>query len=163
MFYEIIYFMNCYFSKYALLIIPFVIFFITVVPMPVPEDLFLLLFGFLAKRSNINLTMIIIVSYIMVQLSDLLLYYAGSISEVYLRKKLFSKLFFIKKKISVGSVYFSKYGVITIIIARFTFLLRSSVYLAAGFLKYNKRKFIIINGAAGIIQTPLLIFIGYQL
>lgn len=162
-FYEVINLLAEYYKNYKYFIIPVVIFFITVVPVPFPEDMFILIFGLLAKRLNDSPAPIIFFSFITVQASDLLLYYIGAgalkISEK--RNLLYSD--FIKKKIEKGSLYFNKYGAPIILAARFTFLLRSSVYLSAGYLKYNTKKFIILNGIAGMIQTPLIIMIGYNI
>ena len=98
-----------------------------------------------------------------VQASDLLLYYIGKRT---LKATSGLRIFnshFVRTKIEKGSYYFTKYGAPVVFAARFIFLLRSSVYLAAGYLKFSRRKFIILNGIAGIIQTPLIIFIGYNI
>ncbi|MBP7653516.1 VTT domain-containing protein, partial [Candidatus Dependentiae bacterium] len=147
-----------YFETYQHLIIPGLIFFITIVPVPVPEDILLISFGFLAAKNNQNLTIIILLSFFSVILSDLFLYYFGVALEKFALAK--SENFFLSKKIKKGMFYFNSFGSPIIFIARFVFGMRSAVFITSGLLNFKLKKFIILNSLAGIIQIPLLISLG---
>ncbi|HPG31423.1 MAG TPA: VTT domain-containing protein [bacterium] len=148
-----------YFYSYHFFIIPVLIFFITVVPVPVPEDILLISFGFLAGKIDKPLFLIAFISYVSVIISDLFLYYSGAAVKKLTRIKFGQTIFF--KKIEKGIKYYNSIGTPIIFIARFIFGLRSAVFIASGFMNFSVKKFIIFNSAAGLIQIPLLICIGY--
>ena len=148
-----------YFNSYHFFIIPILIFFITVVPVPVPEDILLISFGFLAGKIEKSLFLIAFISYISVIISDLFLYYLGAAVKKMALMKFGQSIFY--KKIEKGIKYYNLIGTPIIFIARFVFGLRSAVFIASGFMNYNVKKFFLLNSAAGFIQIPLLICIGY--
>ncbi|HPP88493.1 MAG TPA: hypothetical protein PLM75_11600 [bacterium] len=149
-----------YFSKYHYFIIPAIIYFITIVPVPFPEELFVFGFGYLAHISNYPITIIWLLTFFSVQTSDWLLYYFGFLAQNF-SISFFSESKFIKWKLNKGIHYYNKFGVYVVIIARFFFGIRSAVFMASGFMLYPFKKFLYYNFFAGLAHTTFFIFCGY--
>ena len=66
-------------------------------------------------------------------------------------------------RLSKIHVYFDRYGGKTVFFARFFAGFRMAVYLVAGTIRMNTRKFVLTDLAGAILSVPLVTLLGYFL
>ena len=153
-----------YYSHYQLLIVPAAFVFITIMPMPVPEDAFIFLFGLLAAQTGNNNGYYIFFTFILVFLSvlfsDICLFYFGRLLKIGTNKIIINNVFF-KTKLEKGVKYYNRFGSYAVFIGRCVFGIRSSIFIASGFLEMPLWKFTFFNALAGCLHITLIFFVGY--
>lgn len=125
-----------------------------------PGDSLLFTAGFLASTGIIDLTTVIVLSFVMAVSGDALGYYIGKKYGA----KVFHKTdsFFLDKKyIEKTGQYFDKYGGETIIIARFIPIIRTVAPVMAGVGKLGYNRFLAYNIIGAGLWTILLPIMGY--
>lgn len=163
-FIELIHFISSRYLYINYLSIPFVIFFITVVPVPFPEDFVTIAVGYLSYNNYFNYYIAFPILFVSIIISDTFLYFLGSVSEKIILKNInknYISIIINKDKLNKGIFFMNKFGMAAIFLARFIFGLRSVTFIACGFLEVGFKKFIFINLFAGLFQISLLFFAGY--
>jgi membrane protein DedA with SNARE-associated domain len=62
--------------------------------------------------------------------------------------------------VRIASDYLRRYGASVIVLTRFTPVVKGPVYFSVGALRFGLGRFLVIDGIAGCIQIPLLLFLG---
>lgn len=127
-----------------------------------PGDSLLFTAGFLASQDYLSLIPLLIFSFIAAVLGDNVGYAFGR----RYGEKIWSKedsLFFHKKYIDKTQAFYNKHGKKTIILCRFTPIIRTFAPIMAGVGKMNYKTFFLYNIVGGFIWTFGLILLGYFL
>ena len=127
-----------------------------------PGDSLLFTAGFLASQGYLNITVLILGSFVAAVFGDSFGYVFGR----RVGPKIFSRedsFFFHKKDLEKGRVFYEHYGAKTIILARFVPIVRTFAPIVAGVGEMPYRKFIIFNIIGGFIWTVGLSLGGFYL
>lgn len=129
-----------------------------------PGDSLLFLAGFVASlpQTNINIAVLIFGSFVCAVLGDNVGYATG----YRLGRKLFNKQdswLFKKKNLEKTQNFYEKYGNKTIVIARFTPLIRTFAPIVAGVAAMRYRTFMFYNLIGGFFWTFGITLLGYFL
>lgn len=130
---------------------------------PIPEDLPLILGGFLVGREQLQLAILFPVLYLSIILGDLILYtIAYYFGRTLLNHPRLAKRF-PEEKMQKLSEKLEKHAWLVIFFARHLFYLRTITFLACGIFKVNVVKFVIIDSIAALVSTSIMISIGFML
>lgn len=140
---------------------------------PIPEDMPLILSGYLCNshwgpfngpRAHLapNIWVMCVVGLLAMLVGDSILYFIGrygidsnNIIARHVRKVLHSK-----RRIWIEQ-HFAKYGDVTLFIGRFMPGVRAGVFAFCGIAGMSYIRFVIIDGLAGLISVPTLIWLGH--
>lgn len=140
----------------------FIALFLTSIGFPVPEDVILLVAGFVTANGFANLELMILVTLISVLLGDLMMYGLGyKFGERIYTWKPFS-YFFTQSRIDRIHKFYKRYGKATIFVSRFAAGLRAWIYVSAGASKMPIGHFILMDFLAALISVPLLVWLGFH-
>lgn len=134
------------------------------VAMPfLPGDSLLFVAGSLAAIGSLNLVFLIVLLFIAAVLGDNINYFVGrSFGAHVVKWKLFGRQLVRQKDLDKTHGYFEKYGVKTIIIARFVPIVRTITPFVAGVGKMDYRtKFLPYDVLGGALWISLLTLAGY--
>ena len=127
-----------------------------------PGDTLLFSVGFLASQGTIgtNIHLIVAILFIAAVVGDSVGYAFGH----RVGPKIFKKpdsLLFNQKYLEKAEKFYSKYGPITIVLARFTPLVRTFAPIVAGVGKMQYSKFLTYNLLGGLLWTAGITYLGY--
>lgn len=127
-----------------------------------PGDTLLFTAGFLVQQNvlNINVNLLILVLWIAAVSGDNVGYFIGK----KFGRKLFKKpdsLLFHKDNLTRAEKFYNKYGVFTIIIARFIPVVRTFAPVVAGIGSMQYKKFLTYDILGGLLWTGGVTYIGY--
>jgi membrane-associated protein len=125
-----------------------------------PGDSLLLILGTLAAGSLLDLKLTIAITLTAAILGDTINYHIGKIigPRVFVSDR---SRFFNRKHITLSEKFYEKYGAKTLVIARFTPILRSFAPFVAGIGRMNYRNFLIWNVMGALSWTLFFIVSGY--
>ncbi len=125
-----------------------------------PASFFVLMAGFFAVHTGLNIWYSTIVIVLGGLVGDLLSYFFGKKGINWFKgEKRLLKASYLDK----GQAFFEKYGDKSIIFGRFLGIIKSIIPFVAGLVKMNIKKFIFLNLIAGIIWTIVHLGVGYIL
>ncbi len=129
--------------------------------LPIPEDIVILIGGYLAHTGDTEFIPTLITLYIGALSGDFCLYWIGRRfgQDIINHRKL--KRFFTPKRTKAINYYFHKYGNRTFFFARFLVGLRSTIFLSSGAFKVPFKKVLIMDGIAASISVTLVACLGY--
>ena len=133
----------------------FFLFIATGVGLPIPEELTLLVLGYLARIEIFDFTSLLIVSFLAIFASDNLGFYIGRNN-----KKWFHRLVS-KEKLEMAKHHLKLHGGKTIFFSRFVCVLRVLFPIVAGSVGMQWKKFVVIDTAAILIMVPLFMTLGH--
>lgn len=139
----------------------FFILFICGLGAPIPEEIPLVIGGYLAYHGFTQYPQTVLTGLIGVMVGDLTLFYIGNRWGTELVNHHRLNWIFTKKRMTKAQAYLRIYGKRTIFIVRFLSGIRSGVYLTVGALKMNLFDFLKMDLLAALLSVPLLISIGY--
>jgi len=127
---------------------------------PIPEDLLLLIGGFLSWAGYTDLYLTIAISITGAVVGDYLVFYLGRKwgSNVLGHPRLSRWL--TSHRLSRIHDHFDRYGGKTIFFARFFAGFRMAVYLVAGSIRMNAQKFILTDLCGAAVSVPLVTLLG---
>lgn len=129
--------------------------------LPFPEDMTLIVCGFLISQGIIKPAPAILVVYTGVILGDLVLYTLG---RKYGRRIVTHKKFhgiLSPEKFSVYEEKFKKRGILLILFGRHLIGLRTKIFLVAGIMHMAILKFVIADALSSILTMAVMVGIGY--
>ncbi len=141
----------------------FVLLFLCGMGVPIPEDIILISGGYIAYAysTNVNIYLLILVSYLGVILGDSTIFFLGK----YLGPRVILlpgfRTIFTTKRISTLTQYFISHGAKILFAARFMPGIRSTIFLVAGMTGTSFFKFFLFDGLAAILSVPSLVFLAY--
>ncbi len=133
----------------------FFLFIATGVGLPIPEELALLVLGYLARVEVFNFVSLMVVSFLAIFASDNLGFYIGRNN-----KKWFHRLVS-KEKFALAKEHLRFHGGKTIFFSRFVCVLRVLFPIVAGSAGMSWKKFVLIDTSAILIMVPLFMALGY--
>jgi len=131
------------------------------VGLPIPEDLVIILGGYLAHIGEIEFFPALGILYLGAISGDFVLYWVGRRfgREILSHKRL--TWFFSPNRIKAINYYFHRYGKRTLFFARFMVGLRSTIFLSSGAFKIPFRRVVLFNGIAASVSVSFVCFLGY--
>ncbi|MCL2315267.1 MAG: DedA family protein [Proteobacteria bacterium] len=143
------------------------IFFILIIcglGIPIPEDISLILGGFLAQQQRATLWGMMVIGYMGIILGDSIVYWMGRRLGANVgrrpRKGFWGRLITPQRRAQVEQI-FAKYGDRVIIVARFMPGLRAVTYFIAGSVRLKYSRFVFYDSIAALASAPLFVFLGW--
>ncbi|MBI4016307.1 MAG: DedA family protein [Candidatus Aenigmarchaeota archaeon] len=133
----------------------FFLFIATGVGLPIPEELTLLVLGYLARIDVFDFVPLAVVSFIAIFASDNLGFYIGRNNKKWINH------FFSREKLALAKEHLRLHGGKTIFFSRFVCVLRVLFPIVAGSVGMSWKKFVIIDTSAILIMVPLFMALGY--
>ncbi len=129
--------------------------------LPMPEDITLVISGYLSYLENIRLIPTIVVCLFGVLAGDFILFMLGRIFGRKILKLPIIKHIITPERLNYATEKLKKNARKVCFIARFLAGLRAPVYLAAGIAGVRISTFLILDFLAAIISVPIWIYLGY--
>lgn len=129
---------------------------------PLPEDLSLILGGFLAHKGAASLSGMMLVGFSGILIGDSLIYFAGRrVGSRVSPTGFFSKIVTPEKRARVEAL-FGIHGQKIVMIARFLPGVRAVTYFTAGSARMPFWRFLLWDGIAALLSAPLFVYLGYR-
>lgn len=130
---------------------------------PLPEDISLILGGFLAHKGAAQLHVMMLVGFVGILFGDSLIYLAGRRvgDGVAAGRGFFSRIVTPEKRARVQAL-FAGHGEKIVIVARFLPGVRAVTYFTAGSARMSYLRFIAFDGLAALASAPLFVYLGYR-
>ncbi len=129
---------------------------------PLPEEAVLAVGGYLAAKGAMSLLGAYLFGYTIVLAIDCMLYEVGRrVGPAVERSRVGRKLS--RARIVGARVWFRRYGVMTVVIARFVMGTRIPVFLLAGALGVTRRKYYTAVALSGLVSNAVPVLLGYYL
>jgi membrane protein DedA with SNARE-associated domain len=139
----------------------FLILFLCGLGIPIPEDIPLVIGGYLAYQGLTHYPQTVFIGILGVMIGDLTLYSIGRRwGTGIINHHRFNWLFTVKR-MAKAQWYLRQYGKRTIFFARFLSGVRGCVYMTAGALKMNAFDFFLMDFLAALLSVPIFVYIGY--
>lgn len=130
---------------------------------PLPEDISLILGGYLAHAGQVKLVPMMLVGFLGILAGDSLIFLAGRRmgNRVEQRKGFFARIVTPAKRARVEGL-FKKHGEKIVMIARFMPGVRAVTYFTAGGAGMKYSHFIFWDGLAALASAPLFVYLGFR-
>jgi membrane protein DedA with SNARE-associated domain len=131
---------------------------------PLPEDISLILGGFLAHKGAASLPVMMVVGFAGILAGDSLIFHFGrKLGSKVGRKSggFFARIITPEKRAKVEGL-FEKHGHKVVMIARFMPGVRAVTYFTAGSVGMPYWRFILWDGLAALLSAPLFVFLGFH-
>lgn len=129
--------------------------------LPVPEDITLVIAGYLSYLENIELIPATIVCLVGVLLGDAILFMIGKVYGKRVLKLPVFRNILNPARLQYMTEKFQKNAKKVCFLARFMAGLRAPTYLAAGIAGVKLSTFLIMDGIAALISVPLWVYLGF--
>jgi membrane protein DedA with SNARE-associated domain len=132
---------------------------------PLPEDISLILGGFLAHKGAASLPVMMVVGFAGILVGDSLIFFAGRRLGARLGRNpnaggFFARIVTPEKRAKVEGL-FTKHGQKIVCIARFMPGVRAVTYFTAGSVGMSYWRFIFWDGLAALLSAPIFIWLGF--
>jgi membrane protein DedA with SNARE-associated domain len=130
---------------------------------PLPEDISLILGGFLAHKGAASLPIMMVVGFVGILAGDSLIFYFGRRLGSKVGRKpggFFARIITAEKRAKVEGL-FAIHGQKIVMIARFMPGVRAVTYFTAGSVGMPYWRFIFWDGLAALLSAPVFVFLGY--
>lgn len=132
--------------------------------LPVPSEVILPFSGYLVYKGQLNLWITIIVATVAAIVGSLIDYFIGLKGiEVLSKRRVLGRVLFSMDQLAFADEWFSKYGSLTIFLARLIPGIRTLISFPAGAAKMPLTKFLVYTTAGCILWNSLLIYVGFYL
>ena len=131
---------------------------------PLPEDVSLILGGYLVHAGRAQLWLMMITGFLGIMVGDSIIFFAGRRfgSQVGSKKgSFFSRLVTPEKRARVEQL-FHKHGDKIVCLARFMPGVRAVTFFTAGSVGMKYWRFVFFDGAAALVSAPVFIYLGYR-
>jgi membrane protein DedA with SNARE-associated domain len=129
--------------------------------LPLPEDIPLLLGGFLSAKGTMSLPIAAVVAWCGIIGGDIVLYHLGKRYGLGITRVRFIGRHVTPERIRRAEVLFERYGIWVVAVGRLFAGIRGAMVIAAGAVRYNLVKFIIADGLAAMVSGGLFMLAGY--
>lgn len=130
---------------------------------PIPEDLLLLLGGFLAWAGYTDLYVTIGISIVGAVVGDYVVFYLGRKWGTNVLDQRRFRRWLSPHLLSKIHTYFDQYGGKTVFFARFFAGFRMAVYMVAGITRMDAKKFIVTDLCGAVLSVPIVTLLAYFL
>lgn len=131
------------------------------VGVPIAEEMPLIIGGYLCHEEHAKLYIMLPVAYLSVLAGDVILYSLGRRYGHHVPKLPLLRRYLTEKRLLRAERALFDHAGKTLFCARFVPGLRAAVWFSSGVLKVPTWKFILYDGVAALISTPVLIGVGY--
>lgn len=131
------------------------------VGVPAPEDLTLIAAGVLSSLDQVNTLIMGLTCYLGLILGDVVIYRIGWMTGPTLFRKKWFRRHISTKRLEVMRTNLHKRTMLTILIARHLFYIRTATFLMCGAVRISFMRFLIMDAIAALITTPLMMGIGF--
>ncbi len=133
---------------------------------PLPEDVALILGGYLVHADRANLTLMMITGFMGIMIGDSIIFFAGRRFGSRVGKKVkpggfFGRIVTPEKRARVEQL-FLKHGDKIVCIARFMPGVRAVTFFTAGSVGMKYLRFVFFDGVAALVSAPVFIWLGYR-
>ncbi len=130
---------------------------------PLPEDISLVLGGFLSHLGVTSLPVMMLVGFLGILSGDSLIYAAGRRigDRASNGSGFFARVITPEKRAKVEAL-FARHGQKIVMIARFLPGVRAVTYFTAGSARMSYGRFIFWDGLAAVVSAPLFVYLGYR-
>jgi membrane protein DedA with SNARE-associated domain len=131
---------------------------------PLPEDISLILGGFLAHKGAANLPVMMVVGFAGILAGDSLIFYFGRRLGSKVGRKpggFFARVITPEKRAKVEGL-FEKHGHKVVMVARFMPGVRAVTYFSAGSVGMPYWRFIFWDGLAALLSAPVFVYLGFH-
>ncbi|MCY1078212.1 DedA family protein [Archangium lansingense] len=131
---------------------------------PLPEDISLILGGFLAHKGAANLSVMMLVGFLGILVGDSLIFYAGRRLGSQVGRSptgFFGKFITPEKRARVEGL-FALHGQKIVMIARFMPGVRAVTYFSAGSAGMSYWRFLFWDGLAALLSAPFFVWLGFH-
>lgn len=129
--------------------------------LPLPEDIPLLLAGFLVAQGKMHLVPAAVLAWGGIIGGDLMLYHFGKKYGLNITRVPFIGKHVTRQRIERAEHLFENYGVWVVAVGRLIAGVRAAMVVAAGTIRYSLPRFIIADGLAAIVSGGLFLGLGY--
>lgn len=131
------------------------------VGIPAPEDLTLIAAGVLCSLAQVNTWIMGITCYLGLIIGDLIIYRIGWMTGPTLFRKKWFRRHISTKRLQAMRTNLHKRTMLTILVARHLFYIRTATFLMCGAVRISFTRFVIMDAIAALITTPLMMGIGF--
>jgi membrane protein DedA with SNARE-associated domain len=128
---------------------------------PAPEDLTLIAAGVLCSLSHVNTWIMALTCYLGLVIGDLIIYRIGWMAGPTLFRKKWFRRHISTKRLEVMRTNLHKRTMLTILVARHLFYIRTATFLMCGAVRISFVRFVVMDAIAALITTPLMMGLGY--
>lgn len=128
---------------------------------PIPEDIPLVIGGYLCGRGDCNLVIMLPLCIAAVFGGDSILYFLGKKHGHHLPRLPWLRHYLTKERLTKSKDAFHRHGGKTLFAARFMPGVRAAIFFTAGHFKLPYSKMVIFDGGAALISVPVWILLGY--
>ena len=131
---------------------------------PLPEDVSLILGGFLVFEERANLELMMLTGFLGILMGDSLIFLAGRRLGTKVGKEgggFFSRIVTPEKRKRVEGL-FARNGEKIVMLARFMPGVRAVTYFTAGSAHMKYSRFIFFDGLAALVSAPVFVYLGYR-
>jgi membrane protein DedA with SNARE-associated domain len=131
--------------------------------LPLPEDISLILGGYLAYTGAASLPVMVVVGFTGILAGDTIIYVMGRRlgTRVGQRPGFFARIITPEKRARVEQL-FELHGQKIVMVARFLPGVRAVTYFTAGSARLPYLRFILWDGIAALVSAPLFVYLGYH-
>jgi membrane protein DedA with SNARE-associated domain len=131
------------------------------VGIPAPEDLTLIAAGILCSLSQVNMWVMGLTCYLGLIIGDLIIYRIGWMAGPTLFRKKWFRKHISTSRLQAMRTNLHKRTMLTILIARHLFYIRTATFLMCGAVRISFSRFLVMDAIAALITTPLMMGLGY--
>lgn len=133
---------------------------------PLPEDVSLILGGYLAHAGKANVELMMVVGFLGIMVGDSIIFFAGrrigaQVGTDHNPKGLLARIVTPEKRARVEQL-FHKHGDKIVCIARFMPGVRAVTFFTAGSVGMKYLRFVFFDGAAALISAPFFVWLGFK-
>jgi membrane protein DedA with SNARE-associated domain len=131
---------------------------------PLPEDISLILGGYLVHDGKAQLWLMMIVGFLGILFGDSIIFFAGRRIGSQIGNKpagVFARIVTPEKRARVEGL-FHRHGEKIVMLARFMPGVRAVTFFTAGSVRMKYRRFVLFDGLAALVSAPLFVFLGYK-
>lgn len=128
---------------------------------PLPEDIPLVIGGFMVATGHFSLIPMAIAAWVGIIGGDLVLYHLGKRYGLNITRVPFVGRHVTETRIRQAEVLFERYGFWVVAIGRMFAGIRGAMVVAAGAIQYNLVRFVIADGLAALVSGGLFVLAGY--
>ena len=128
---------------------------------PIPEDVPLLIGGWLCRQEQADIFIMIPVAWTFVLAGDCVLYFLGRRYGHHVPRLPGLRRVLTEKRVAWAEGFFYRHGGKTLFVMRFLAAVRAAIWFAAGSLKIPFWKFIAYDGTAALIFVPGYLLLGW--
>lgn len=129
--------------------------------LPVPEDLTLIVAGIISNHEQVNLWLMAAICYLGILAGDLLIYRVGWLAGPALFRKKWFRRHLTTKRLHLIRENLHKRTILTIMVARHLFYIRTATFLMCGAVRLPFARFFLIDACAALITVPIMMGLGF--